>query len=423
MVAIIDTTDVVESSMFLKAKLKKNMVGDNYYLQSLQSKVDAEWNYRSNVFDVEEELEKQMSYTKEKPKYTPIEVVIQHVRTDVGEKLSDDWQKLVFRDIKHPTAIGGRYRFSFDFEKNPIYTEEEKEKECSIWIAVNRYAMNPTSSVMVRRCNSNLMFAGSPTMSLDNITEYHCEPCILDDDFKYINIYMNDVVNINQAEIYATMQYNYFTQNIKPNDRFIIGNVDLEDRNNNTVFKVKAISKFKGNKTFQVGNKEEDLGTVPLVLIAMDRDVISEKDDFEHRISSQPTLYRTEKKNETIVEPSEEVPIEPPIIPPVKEETEDIYEIIIQNEQEDIVLLGEEVVYKSELLHNKTPEDVVFNCVATLFGTEKDEKYFDFKQEGNKITILNKRACLTKKLSLLFSCVASNGQTYKRELLLSLGGN
>ena len=60
MVAIIDTTDVVESSRFLKAKLKKNMVGDNYYLQSLQSKVDAEWNYRSNVFDVEEELEKQM---------------------------------------------------------------------------------------------------------------------------------------------------------------------------------------------------------------------------------------------------------------------------------------------------------------------------------------------------------------------------
>ena len=65
-------------------------------------------------------------------------------------------------------------------------------------------------------------------------------------------------------------------------------------------------------------------------------------------------------------------------------------------------------------------------CVNTkrnFIGIEKDEKYFDFKQEGNKITILNKRTCLTKKLSLLFSCVASNGQTYKRELLLSLGGN
>ena len=28
--AIIDTTNVVESTMFLKSKLPKNMVGDNY---------------------------------------------------------------------------------------------------------------------------------------------------------------------------------------------------------------------------------------------------------------------------------------------------------------------------------------------------------------------------------------------------------
>ena len=61
------------------------------------------------------------------------------------------------------------------------------------------------------------------------------------------------------------------------------------------------------------------------------------------------------------------------------------------------------------------------NNIVNIAGSI--EKYFDLKQEGNKITILNKRTCLTKKLSLLFSCVASNGQTYKRELLLSLGGN
>ena len=40
--AVINTTDVVESSMFLKAKLKKNMVGDNYYLETLQLKVENE---------------------------------------------------------------------------------------------------------------------------------------------------------------------------------------------------------------------------------------------------------------------------------------------------------------------------------------------------------------------------------------------
>ena len=52
---VINTTDIVESSMFLKAKLKKNMVGDNYYMETLQSKVDTEWEYRYNRFDIEEE--------------------------------------------------------------------------------------------------------------------------------------------------------------------------------------------------------------------------------------------------------------------------------------------------------------------------------------------------------------------------------
>lgn len=415
--AIIDTTEVVESSMFLKAKLKKNMVGDNYYLQSLQSKVDAEWDYRYNVVDIEEEPEKQTKYTKEKPKYVPIETVVQHVKSDKGIDLSEDWLKLVFRNIKHPTVIGKRYRFSLDFEKNPTYTEEEKERECSIWLSINMDVVTATSGVVVRKCNSNLMFAGSPTMSVNDITEYHCEPCVLEDDFKYINVYMNSVVNINQAEIYAIMQYNYFTQNIKLNDRLVIGAVDLDNRDNNSVFKVKAIRKFTGEKTFRIG-EQEDMGTIPLVIIAMDRDVISEKDDFNHRISNQPPLYKVEG-GQTIVEPPvnpEPTPEKPPIIL-------NNYEIVVDNAENTSILLGEEETYKYRLLRNGEVEEAEIVCEAKIFGTEKDRKYFDFKQEGNKITILNKRPCLTNKLVLSFSCVTSNGEKCSRELLITLGGN
>ena len=168
--AVIDTTNVIDSAMYMKAKLKKNMVGDNYYIESLQHKVNNEWMYRYNVIDIEEENEKQKFYTKDKPVYTPTEAVIQKVVSDTGEKYADDWKKLVFQDSKHPTFHGKRFRFSLDFAKNVEYTEEEKEKKCSIWLGVNQDAMDPTSSITVRRCNSNIVFAGSPTLSYDNIT-------------------------------------------------------------------------------------------------------------------------------------------------------------------------------------------------------------------------------------------------------------
>ena len=74
--AIIDTTNIIDSSIHLKAQLKHNMVGDNYYLEDLQEKRNSDWEYRYNVIDIEEELNKQCDYSKELPCYTPIDAVI-----------------------------------------------------------------------------------------------------------------------------------------------------------------------------------------------------------------------------------------------------------------------------------------------------------------------------------------------------------
>lgn len=419
--AVINTTDVVESSMFLKAKLKKNMVGDNYYIESLQSKIDAEWNYRHNVVDIEEENNKQVFYSTQKPVYTPIEVVIQHVVTDKGVKLAEDWKKLVFRNVKHPVFRGKRFRFSLDFEKNPLYTEEEKELEASIWLGVNLDQVDPTSGIVVRKCNSNLIFAGSPNLNHDNITEYHCEPCILDDEFKYINVYMNSVVNINQAEIYATMQYNHFTKNVKVNDRFIIGNTDLEDRQNNTVFKVKAVSKYTGDSTFKIGTIKEDMN-IPLVIIALDRDVLSDNDDLEHRVAMQPALYKVEELNE--VEPSipndKELEDENNVIPENKEQ----YEFIVSTDCDNKILLEETGTFVCKLLCNNNEIDSEeITCVADLLGTEKDSLYFELTQVNqNTFTIYNKRPYLNNKLLLTFSCKNVKGVTYTKEVSVMLGG-
>jgi hypothetical protein len=305
------------------------MVGDNYYIDSLQHKINNEWLYRSNLIDIEEENNRQNYYTKEKPSYTPIEVVIQTVIGDKGIKLSDDWKKIVFRDLKYPNPLGKRFRFSLDFEKNVEYTQEEKELESSIWLAVNKNSATPTNGIVVRRCNTNFIIAGSPTLSYEDIEEYHAEPAILEDDFKYINLYYNDRVNLPNAEIYLTMQYNYFTRGIKINDRIVIGDVDLENRKNNAVFKVKAVEKFLSRSTFKVGTKLSD-SDVAMVVLALDRDTINDTEDsFEHRIAKQVPLYKIIKETETLPEE----PTDSETLLPNEEESTDIidnYSIVFE---------------------------------------------------------------------------------------------
>lgn len=404
--SVIDTTNVIESSMFMKAKCKKNMVGDNYYIENLQHKVNNEWLYRFNVVDIEEENTKQTFYTTEKPVYTPIEVVIQSVKTDKGTTFADDWKKLVFRDYKHPIFRGKRYRFSLDFEKNPTYTEEEKEQKSSIWIGFNQEAVDPTNSIIVRRCNSNIVFAGSPNLSYDNITEYHKEPCVLETDFKSINVYMNNTVNINQAEIYAIMQYNYFTQNIRVNDRYIIGDVDTERADLNICFKVKAIQRFDNTATFSVGN-DLSLSDTSLVIIGLDRDLIGDKDDLINRVTSQPTLYKVG-----------DTPI-----PPTPEED---YKIEIDTTCEEVILLNEVGTYKCILYNQDKSQSYQadFELETELSGAKNPDTYYQVnKKDSQNFEITNKRPFLSSPLALTFSCLAPNNKKYSLQMKVRLGGN
>lgn len=419
--AIIDTTNVIESSIFLKSKVKKNMVGDNYYIESLQHKINNEWLYRYNLVDIEEENNRQNYYTKEKPKYTPVETVIQTVITDKGIKLAADWKKLVFRNLKHPNMIGKRFRFSFNFERSLEMAEEEKERENSIWLVVNKDEAQPTNSVVVRRCNTNFIIAGSPTLSYDDIEEYHAEPAILEDDFKYINTYFNDRVNLPNAEIYLTMQYNYFTRGIKINDRIVIGDVDLENKKNNAVFKVKAIEKYLSRSTFKVGTELSD-SDVSLVMLALDRDTINDSEDnFEKRIAKQAPLYKIIKGDDTLpedIDPGNSDEKEDNI-----EET-DNYSIVFEEDIPSKLLQGEELTITCDLYNNGIKvNDINFEADSDLLGTDKDNLYYSFEQtSSNVFTLINNRPYLSNKLRLNFRCTAPNNQSYIRTVDLTLGG-
>lgn len=398
------------------------MVGDNWYIQNLQDKRNKDWEYRYNVVNIEEELKKQINYTKELPCYTPIQAVIQSVKNDRGKSIGDDWASLSFKDLQHPNNIGYRYRFDFDYEGEgmqdlSVMSEEEKYYNTSIWLAVNKSGISPGNSLVVRRCNTNVALVGSPTRDYNDITEVRYEPAVLENELKLINIYYNQTTVIPQAEWYMTMQLNYFTNFIKINDRMIIGGVDLEDASNNTVFKVKAIVKANSKRTFAKFGSYE-LNNIPLIIIGLDRDLTGEQDNFYHRIAVQSPLY-----------PVQELP-ERYDIP------DDDYIIEISNPDNMNILLGETIEKEVKLANSF--EQIYSNMKFTpeLLGVPEEQwiRYFTFDvlydeygvTKGFKIKNLKKY----NDNYLVIRCVAQDGRkdtgknldVLKKDFYFELGG-
>ncbi len=381
--ALVNTTDVIDNSIFLKAKLDKNMVGSNYYIENLQHKRNLDWNMRYNVVDIEEELKKQCEYTDLTPQYSPIDVVIRDVKSEKGQDLGSDWADIAFRDLKHPNFLGGRYRFSSEFPDMSNMLEEEKHFKTSVWICINKTDFKAGNSCIIRRCNANIALCGSPTRSNDYVTEIHYEPIILENDLKYINTYYNQTVPVPQAEWYATMQMNYFTNSIELNDRFILGGTDLQNRSNNATFKVKAIVKSTSERTFASQGSSE-IENIPLVIIALDKDMIDEADDFYTRVANQAPIYL------------------------VKEEAP-AYEYYIEMQEpcEQRILLGQREQYRVDLYWNQKIKESKFVFEAKLVGvdSEKESEYYKFEVlDDNNFAITNKKACSSGKLIVTCSC-------------------
>ena len=340
--AVFDSTNVIDSSIHLKAKLDKNRVGENYYIQNLQDLRDRDWYTRYNVIGIEEELHKQTEYSTESPEYAPIDVVIRTVKGEKGQDLGTDWADLAFRDLHHPNELGDRYRFSTEFLDMSEMSEEEKYYNTSVWLAVNKNPVSAGNNVVVRRCNSNIALVGSPSMDYENLKEVHYEPVILENDLKFISMYYNMTVVIPQSEWYATMQLNYYTNCIKINDRVIFGGVSGDDRSNNAVFMVKAIVKAGAQNTFSK-NGSAELDKIPICLLALDKDTISSRDNFYNRVADRAPMYQM------------------PLVAPVYE-----YYITLTDESVDLdevkgepftqrLLLTQEQTYCAWLMFNNRP--------------------------------------------------------------------
>lgn len=281
---IMDNSNV-KDPYYLITQTPPNLVKDNYYLHELQEKVDADWEYRPNRVWIEKEDGIGVE------KYSPIEVVIQTVKNDKGEVVSDDWRNIVFRDIKYPHRIGMRYRFSYEFDlKEPdIYK--------NIWIALNQNSVTPTASQVICRCNGTIKSIWEDRGN-GGKTSVHEEPVIQTTKLTSANFLYNEVAVDPKGQLTIIAQHNKYTEQYYINQRFVIG----YDR----VYKVTNIIKTDSLATY----KAKDVGVMRIYL---EMDQIGELDDMENRLAyngrhEEPTPSETDGNYELVLVKPESVP-------------------------------------------------------------------------------------------------------------------
>jgi hypothetical protein len=292
-------------------------------------------------------------------------------------------------------------------------TEEQKMYTTSIWLCINRTPLTAGNASIIKRCNTSIAFAGVKDNVTSQIDEIHYEPAILESDLKYINYYYNQTVPVPQAEWYLTTQMNYYTQNVTINDRFIIGGVDLDVRDNNATYKVKAVVKSPSTVTFQ-HNKQHNTEQIPLVIIALDKDLVDAQDDLETRLANNATKYFINKDNP-------------------------IYEYYIRLKDADTegnyrgkVLQGYTENYTVELVLDDTVQKANFNVTAELIDMKngkqmKDENYYVLKsydKKPNSFSVENIKSCPHAKLKVTCSCTnpSNKDKEISETFEIKLGG-
>ena len=266
---VVDITNSANSYDIL-SQTPKNYSKDNYFLKELQDKVNAEWRYRPNRVDIEYENSWGVQT------YTPIEVVIQSVRSEKGSAISNDCRRIVFKNILEDRfVIGSKFKFS---EKYDLNTEDKNK---NVWLATNTDTVKMTSSMIIERCNGTL---GSVYVDNQGITQYHYEPVIQGKDLSAVNLFYNEVAVSPQSQLLVIAQHNEFTKKYYINQRFIVGY--------DKVYRIKAINKFYANST----NDPENVGLMRIYLELTESCIY---DNFDTRIAYQnsPVVHLTTTKN------------------------------------------------------------------------------------------------------------------------------
>lgn len=351
----------------------KNFSKDNYFLKELQEKVWADWEYRPNRVDVEQET----GIGAET--YFPLEVVIQNIKTDKGEQVSDDYKRLVFREIDYQVRLGSRFRFSFDFDL------EQPDIDKNIWLVTNKVETAPTSGVVVTRCNGTL---GSIYVK-DGKSYYHYEPCVSATKLTSANFHYANEIVVQQSQIILLVQHNQYTREYEVNQRFILGY--------DKVYKIKAIDKFNSLTTY----KPED---VDIIVLYAEIDERAAEDDFEHRIAYNKAD-----------------------MPPVVTEEPTIGNLTFKITEPNPLptdLYSTPIRFEVGLYNGDNLVDAAIQVKAELAGTDDPEQYYELVVESENSFTLRRRKIYTRS-SLIVTCyiteeASPNGSAYSQSIELSL---
>lgn len=167
------------------------------YRDDLQANLDEYFYSASDWYSIQEES----SFAS--GTYQDVDVRINRVvDLQTGERIGDDFKKLLFKEIDHSVDLGRYYQFSNNY-----------------WIAINVEKLNSvTQTATVRRCNYILKWSDS------NGAIYQV-PCsigyLIKENRDYSTAGSNVVVPSGMDDI--IVQRNSITNKIKPNQRFLFG--------------------------------------------------------------------------------------------------------------------------------------------------------------------------------------------------------
>ena len=169
------------------------------------------------------------------------------VDAKTGQRVNDDFKKLIFKDLSYNPLIGTR----FNFEDN-------------VWIVFSTDNIRTdSSSVYIRRCNNTINIQ-------DKYGNIHTEPCFIDYSVTETQPFRNTNIDVPNGRISVQCQLNVWTKNIGVNSRIMFGG---------STYKIRELHKYNRAFTFKDDSR-------CLVAFYADYDEIAPDDNVELNIAN-----------------------------------------------------------------------------------------------------------------------------------------
>lgn len=164
----------------------------------------------------------------------------------VGDRINDDYRKIIFRDLSFKPELGSRYKFNNN-----------------IWIVYSTDNIKSAhSSCYIRRCNNTINLQ-------DKYGNIHQEPCIIDIKPTKSGVTEQEYMSTPVARQVLMYQYNQWTKPLFVNSRIMF---------NRQVYKIGSIMELDRTETF-------DTNSIKFVKCYVDNDLVNEYDNEELQVA------------------------------------------------------------------------------------------------------------------------------------------